>query len=571
MVPFLLLSLLTQVSALCSNSACNHFQYCPDGELPFSCPKTWASGIAPGPQTDPISIIFLQCLEVNCRCDYVPLSDTCETVQRSGVTVGMGLDLQFIADEQELLTMGVSPQLAKILSPLAGPDKGDPIKLAEAHPIQLTQPETDELNAAIINGQIAKLTKLYDENTKGDQFMELPKGIRTALFSFYQQDGGDYERNADFWEAAFSQDWAALIKVLKSETTNQSRRQGEVQIISAELHTPTPNDVLDLVLAIDGSGSIDENDFATAEEFLVNLIRNLKVDHDNTQVAFITFSSDVNITFYLDTYGSAEEVIRKIQNTPKPGGGTSTGQLVETIRNEVLIPERGRREGVASCMTIVLTDGRSSDYRVLAEQSPLLKDICTMLVIGIGDNIDQTELSLLASQPNFLFVVPDFSILLTGIYYIRNTIDLMPKSLQLSSPYTTEAAQSDYVYFSINLNLTEFTVRCIPSEGDFIMYGSLSDPNPSEYSNDFIVKSAKSRVMRFQLPPLTGAEIPGYAQAYVSLQGKESSNSGTIEVLDGLFCANMKAYSETDKCPDEARGEVKLLSLAMLIVFLCSN
>jgi uncharacterized protein YegL len=514
---------------------------------------------------------YLVCMEVNCRCDYVPLSDTCEAVQRSGVTVGMGLDLQFIADPQELLTMGVSPALAERLSPLVGPNKGDPIELAEANPILLTQLETDELNTAVINGQISKLTELYNENTKGDQFMELRKGIRTALASFYLQNGGDYERNPDFWEAAFRQDWAKLIKVLKSATTNLSRRQGEVQIIAAELHNPTPNDVLDIVLAIDGSGSINEEDFGFGEECLVNLVEVLKVNHDNAQVAFITFSSGVEVKFYLDTYDSAEEVIEAIENTPKPGGGTSTGQLVEVIRNEVLIPERGRREGVASCVTIILTDGRSSDYRVLSEQSPLLKDICTMLVIGIGDNIDQTELSLLASQPNLLFVVPDFSVLLTGIYYIRNTIDLMPRSLHLGSPLEVEAAGSEYRYFSINLNLTEFTVHCIPSEGDFIMYGSLSDPNPSEYSNDFIVKSVRNRAMRFQLPAMTGDEIPGYAQAYVSLMGKEHSNSGTIEVLDGLFCSNMKPYSEKDKCPDEGRGEIKLLGLAMLIVFLCSN
>jgi len=567
-----LLFLLGQASAWCSSKSCSHFLYCPQGILPSSCPKSWVNGIAPGVDSDPVSTDFLLCQEMSCLCNYVPLdSTTCQPIGKSGVTVGMGVDMQFIANKQEMITMGVSSALAEKLAPLAGPDKGDPIQLAEAHPLVLETGEAEEISKAAVNIRVKSIATLYNSGTKGTKFLDLPKGIRTALHSYYYQNGGKYDRNPDYWDAAFSQDWAALITVLRSATSYKDRRIAEAQIVAAALRECPHKNVSDVVLVLDGSGSIDSSDFVKAQNFLVNLVHNFTIGEDKTRVSLVVFSSQVAVAFYLNTFNSTSEIIQAIEDANKPNGGTSTGAALQTVISQVLTSEKGRRTGTASCLTMVLTDGQSGDSDLLAAQAPLLKDICSVMAIGIGDGINELELELIASQVNFVYPIADFQILIDGIQSMKKSICLIPDYVAVGVPSLVQVPRESYHYFALRLNAASATVRCTPSEGDFLLYGSWVDSNPTEYSYEFMVKSAKSRVMRFPVPANASDESANYTQAFVSLVGQYEYNNGTVEMLDGLYCSNMKPYFEANGCPDEDGSEMELLGLTVLVIFLGTN
>ena len=574
-----LLMLLGQVSASCRYTACSHFLYCSEGFTTFGCPQSWINGIAPGADTDKVSTNFVLCQDVTCLCAYVPLNDRCTALGSSGVTVGRGVDLQFIAGKPEMLAMGVAPELAEKLAPLVGLNSSDPIALAEANRLVLTKAEADSISTIVVNARLIALESYYNQNTGKTKFMELPKGIRTALLSFYYQNGGSTVTHALFWEAAFSQDWAALINLLNTDPSFQSRRQSEAQIVAAALRECTLNDIMDVVLVLDASGSIKDKDYTIGKNFLTSLVQNFTIGVDKTRVSFVDFSTSVDIRFYLNTYNSAADIINTITKAPKSSGSTNTGGAIKAVVENVLVPEKGRRNGTASCLTMVLTDGQSNGDISLAPQAPRLKSICSVMAIGIGSGIYQSELELIASQVSFVYSVSDFQLLIDGIQSMKKSVCLVPEYVTVEAPTIVRAPENVYRYFAIRVTSTGATVHCTPSEGDFYIYGSWVDPNPTKYSHDFHVESAKDQVMLFEIPKNGTYVNVDFTQAFMSLQGKDSNNDGKVELMDGLFCSDLKPMP-SEGCKEKQSptvnqttsvSEGRLLSVAVLMVLICSN
>lgn len=80
----------------------------------------------------------------------------------------------------------------------------------------------------------------------------------------------------------------------------------------------------------------------------------------------------------------------------------------------------GARPGITR-IAIVLTDGGSYDPNETAKEAKLLKDNGVLVLsIGIGTNINQTELRLIASSPADVFQVNNFDILNTIIKQVAN-------------------------------------------------------------------------------------------------------------------------------------------------------
>jgi len=340
--------------------------------------------------------------------------------------------------------------------------------------------------------------------------------------------------------------------------------------VAAALRECTQKDLSDVVLVLDGSGSISKADFAKGKDFLVSLVQNFTIAQDKTRVSFLVFSSQTTIACYLNTYNSTSDITQEIRGAMQPSGGTGTGGALQTVITEILTSENGRRTGNASCLTVVLTDGMSGDGDVLAIQAPLLKNICSVMAIGIGSGVNELELELIASQNNFVSTISDFQVLIDGIQAMKKSICLVPEYVTIDAPSLVRAPENVYRYFAIRLTSRGATVHIILIEGDFVLYGSWSDPNPTEYSYDFIVESAEVNVMRFKIPK-NATISANYTQAFISTVGKDSNNEGTLKLIEGLFCSDLQPYTEEKGCPGEEGSEGQMLGLAVLMVFLCSN
>ncbi|XP_045164235.2 collagen alpha-1(XII) chain-like [Mercenaria mercenaria] len=84
---------------------------------------------------------------------------------------------------------------------------------------------------------------------------------------------------------------------------------------------------LDIVFALDSSGSITSPNFKIVLDFVTDLViySNTVIGPDDVQVGILTYSSSVKIQFHLNDYANKNSLKNAILNIPYTGGTTDTG------------------------------------------------------------------------------------------------------------------------------------------------------------------------------------------------------------------------------------------------------
>ena len=129
-----------------------------------------------------------------------------------------------------------------------------------------------------------------------------------------------------------------------------------------------------------------------------------------TRVGLITFSDEPEVVLPLDEYNDRYTTTQGIASTMQTYGGTKTDMAL-LMMNE-MFQLRGRRD--VPHIAIVMTDGQS-DYPQLTVQEAIMVRYSgiTVFAIGIGDRVDDFELTMIASAPEYVFTVNSFDALVT--------------------------------------------------------------------------------------------------------------------------------------------------------------
>ncbi|KAL3889637.1 hypothetical protein ACJMK2_001973 [Sinanodonta woodiana] len=170
----------------------------------------------------------------------------------------------------------------------------------------------------------------------------------------------------------------------------------------------------DIVFVVDGSGSERLANFQKQLAFIQNFTGQFEIGKNQTQVSLVTFSTDVTNEFSLNTYSNKADVLNAIGRAHYPNGETYTHLALDYVRQQSLTHHSGSRNGVNK-IVIVLTDGKSNEGALTAQAAALLKlkrDV-TVIAIGIGSEVDPTELAAIASNKNHTFTVASFDLLQT--------------------------------------------------------------------------------------------------------------------------------------------------------------
>ena len=138
------------------------------------------------------------------------------------------------------------------------------------------------------------------------------------------------------------------------------------------------------MVAIDSSGSIGNNDFYVMLGFVKHFVTTLNIQGDEqTRVGVETFNNDVDIKFHLNEYGSKMTVVDAI-SFPYNKGGTNTAEALRTMREVMFTSRNGDRSGFPN-IGVIVTDGESNDRQSTFEQSVLLREEeTTLLVVSIA-------------------------------------------------------------------------------------------------------------------------------------------------------------------------------------------
>ena len=153
---------------------------------------------------------------------------------------------------------------------------------------------------------------------------------------------------------------------------------------------------MELVFAIDASGSVRSYNFQKTLDFLEKVVKKLKIAPDMTRVAVIRYAYSPSISFNLDTHSSTSTMIAAIQKIAYTGGSTGTAQAIKMAQNSVF---NNARQNVPKVF-VLITDGYSNRMIDTVRAAINLKnDSTTIFTIGIG-NINRYEMLAVASSPN---------------------------------------------------------------------------------------------------------------------------------------------------------------------------
>ena len=181
---------------------------------------------APSPATDaPQDIPYydlFEKLESNKGAGYVPRYQSGRPFEKSGVTIGVGVDLSK-QTASKLMKYKVDPKIIEKLKPYMGKEKiaGKAIKLLDQKALTLDPDEIAHLNSRVVNGYLKDFERIYPEfkdiNDRDKGFMfaafyhgslkgyesfredyletqSIPTALRTGLYNLISKDGPDRNR-----------------------------------------------------------------------------------------------------------------------------------------------------------------------------------------------------------------------------------------------------------------------------------------------------------------------------------------------------------------------------------------
>ncbi|KAL6474959.1 hypothetical protein MHYP_G00159990 [Metynnis hypsauchen] len=166
----------------------------------------------------------------------------------------------------------------------------------------------------------------------------------------------------------------------------------------------------DIAFLLDGSGSVDHDDFNTMKEFVIKLIQGLSSRDIRFAVAQYSLYCTIHVDF---TSHSNTDHIKGISQI---GGGTYTAKAINKLVNELFV--RNARPD-ANRVLIVITDGESShgDYNLWAAAENAKRNKIIRYAIGVGRAFNnpsaEKELDIIASDPDsdYKFKVDNFDVL----------------------------------------------------------------------------------------------------------------------------------------------------------------
>lgn len=143
-------------------------------------------------------------------------------------------------------------------------------------------------------------------------------------------------------------------------------------------------------------------------DFVYNVTKWLTIGPSNIQVSAVSYSTNVQTIFPLNTYTNNQTLLDAISNlkTISTGGGTYTFSALDHVRTNVLTSSGGARSGVPKAV-VVLTDGLSANSLLTQQRAAELHaDNVEVYAIGIGNAASNTnvELADIASDPDSYYL-----------------------------------------------------------------------------------------------------------------------------------------------------------------------
>lgn len=165
---------------------------------------------------------------------------------------------------------------------------------------------------------------------------------------------------------------------------------------------PTCHRVMDVMLIIDESTSINETEWTSTIEFATALVNKFRISTESVVMGVVFFSTHARVVSYFSN--DAQSIINAL-TTKKNGGYTCIGCGLSLGMSLWNFPVSGRTQLHPAKIMITLTDGANnepgSDSKAFTNLTRSANNVhnagIVSFAIGVGSDVEQTELELIAS------------------------------------------------------------------------------------------------------------------------------------------------------------------------------
>ena len=173
---------------------------------------------------------------------------------------------------------------------------------------------------------------------------------------------------------------------------------------------------------IDSSTSVGDNNFKTVLNSIKTFVNKAGIDSGNIRIGMATYSSNVHLQFYLNSYSSRADLLNAIDKIVFISGDKNTADGIRTVRNELFSLAHGDRPGVPN-IAFVITDGVSNVNRLESiPEAEMSRDVgIELFAIGIGVTVID-ELNGIGGSKNNRFLVKGFEDLEGALTSIQDYI-----------------------------------------------------------------------------------------------------------------------------------------------------
>ena len=133
---------------------------------------------------------------------------------------------------------------------------------------------------------------------------------------------------------------------------------------------------------IDSSGSIGSYNWSVSLQFVIDVMKGLKISSKGTHVGVVIYSTTVAACFGLNDYDSVFDIEPVVFDLEYMAGLTNTADGIKVMHH--LLNDQGRGKDKATRIGVVITDGQSNvdQPRTIPEAEDAQQDDIEMFAVG---------------------------------------------------------------------------------------------------------------------------------------------------------------------------------------------
>ena len=320
------------------------------------------------------------------------------------------------------------------------------------------------------------------------------------------------------------------------------------------------NSPIDLVLLLDGSGSINmprhggdvDNFELRMKEFARRLVPefNWGTGNEHSRFSMVTFASNVQVDFHLNEHHDNTSILAAIDQARYPYGGTYISQALERIRTNVLTTDYGMRDASLGIPRVIvaITDGVATAGWEPATEAALLRGApvnANIFAMGVGLRYSVSQLEDMASSPvsKYVHTVKTFDRISAVVDQISATACRAPTIIGGGSDGVLQVGLCEFRYFQSPCGaLAESIVEVTIVRGMVNVYvGNTSQPGPFSYQ--FKDESAD------EVKVITAVRAAGdTSPLYVAIKGMTAGeNEFRVRIWSNIFSSGTTTNVTVDE------------------------